>query len=74
MRDLYLTTHSTNKRQTFMPPARFEPTIPASERLQTHSLDRAATATVLSAYGDPKMADLVLISHISRVTAMVHGT
>ena len=26
-----------------MPPAGFEPTIPASERPQTHSLDRAAT-------------------------------
>jgi hypothetical protein len=26
-----------------MPPARFEPTIPASERLQTHALDRADT-------------------------------
>jgi len=28
-----------------MPPAEFEPTIPASERLQTHALDRAATVT-----------------------------
>jgi hypothetical protein len=26
-----------------MPPAEFEPTIPASERPQTHVLDRAAT-------------------------------
>ena len=26
-----------------MPPARFEPTIPASERPQTHTLERAAT-------------------------------
>jgi hypothetical protein len=26
-----------------MPLAEFEPTIPASERLQTHALDRAAT-------------------------------
>jgi hypothetical protein len=41
-RDLYLTTHNTHKRQTSMPPAGFEPTIPASERLQTHVLDRAA--------------------------------
>jgi len=37
-RDLYLTTHSTHKRQTGRPPAGFEPTIPASERPQTHSL------------------------------------
>ena len=28
-----------------MPPAGFEPAIPASERQQTHALDRAATGT-----------------------------
>ena len=44
-RDLYLTTHNTHNRQTSMPPAGFEPTIPASERPQTHTLDRAATGT-----------------------------
>ena len=33
-RDLYLTTHNTDKRQTSMSPAGFEPTIPASERPQ----------------------------------------
>jgi hypothetical protein len=43
-RNLYLTTHNTHKRQTSMPPAEFEPTIPASERPKTHALDRAATA------------------------------
>jgi hypothetical protein len=42
-RDLYLTTHNTHKRQTSMPPVGFEPAIPASERPQTHILDRAAT-------------------------------
>jgi hypothetical protein len=42
-RDLYLTTHNTHKRQTSMPLAGSEPTIPTSERPQTHSLDRAAT-------------------------------
>jgi hypothetical protein len=41
--NLYLTTHNTHKWQTSMPPARFEPAIPASERPQTHALDRAAT-------------------------------
>jgi len=40
---LYLTTHSTHKRQTSMPPAGFNPTIPASQRPQNHSLDLAAT-------------------------------
>jgi hypothetical protein len=28
-----------------MPPAGFEPAIPASERLQTHALDRVAAGT-----------------------------
>jgi hypothetical protein len=42
-RDLYLTTHNTHKRQTSMPPVRFEPTILVSERPKTHVLDRTAT-------------------------------
>jgi hypothetical protein len=42
-RDVYLTTHNTHDRQTSMPPAVLEPTIPGSERPQTHALDRAAT-------------------------------
>jgi hypothetical protein len=42
-RDLYLTTQNTHKRQTSMPLAEFEPTIPASKRPQTHALGRAAT-------------------------------
>jgi len=36
---LYLTTHNIHKRQTSMPPAGFEPALPASER----PLTRAAT-------------------------------
>jgi hypothetical protein len=43
LRDLYLTKHNTHKRQTSIPPAEFEPAIPASERPQTHALDRATT-------------------------------
>ena len=41
-RDLYLTTHNTHKRQTSMPPAGFEPVIPASLRPHGH-LDRLTT-------------------------------
>ena len=37
------TSDNTHKRQTSMPPAEFEPTIPENERPQTHVLDRAAT-------------------------------
>ena len=44
-RDLYLTTHNTNNRQTSMPAVGFEPTILAGERPQTYTLDRAATGT-----------------------------
>ena len=42
-RDLYLTTHNIHKKQISMPSAGFEPTIPASERPQTGTLDHAAT-------------------------------
>jgi hypothetical protein len=53
-RDLYLTTNNTHKRQTSMPPAGLEPTIPASERPQTHALDRAATGTCSFIITSPK--------------------
>ena len=36
--NLYLTNHNTHKRQTSMLPARFEPTIPASEQPQIHAI------------------------------------
>jgi hypothetical protein len=42
-KDLYLTKHNTHKRHTCMPPAGFEPAVPASRRPQTDALDRAAT-------------------------------
>ena len=42
-RDLYMTTHNTHKTETSMMSAGFEPATPASERPQTHALDRAAT-------------------------------
>lgn len=42
-RDLYLTKHNTQEIQNWMPPAVFEPTVPASELPQTHTLDRAST-------------------------------
>jgi hypothetical protein len=45
-RDLYLTSHNTHKRQTYMPPVGFEPTILVSERPKTHASDRTATGIV----------------------------
>jgi hypothetical protein len=42
-RDFYFKKYSTPMRQTSMPPAELEPTIPASERPQIHALHRAVT-------------------------------
>jgi len=42
-RVFYLITHNTHNGQTSMSPAGFEPSIPASERPQTHALDHAST-------------------------------
>jgi len=42
-RGLYLKTNYIYKRQTSVPLVGFELVIPASERLQTHVLDRAST-------------------------------
>ena len=42
-RDLYLAAHYTHNRETSRFSAGFEPTILASERPQTHALDRAVT-------------------------------
>jgi len=40
---IYLTSHNTHNSQTSMPTTGFEPVIPASERPQTHALDRASS-------------------------------
>jgi len=44
-RDLNLTKHNSNNRQTYTPPAGFAPTTSAGERPQTYALYRAATGT-----------------------------
>ena len=44
-RDLYLTTHNTCNRETFMPPEGFEPTNPANQWPQNEASDRAAIGT-----------------------------
>jgi len=41
--DTTYTTHNQHKRRTFTSSAGFEPANPASERLQTYTLDRLAT-------------------------------
>jgi len=47
-RSIYLATLISNNRQTSMPPARFEPAIPASERTQSQTLGFAATVKLAS--------------------------
>jgi len=42
-RGLYLQIKNPPKRQASMPPAVFEHKFPASEKSQTHALDRAGT-------------------------------
>jgi hypothetical protein len=49
-RNLYLTTHNTQNRQTSLSSAGFEPSIPASERPQTHISDGAGTGTIPHEY------------------------
>jgi len=46
-RDLYLKKHNPHKLHTSLPLSGFEITIPASERPQTHTLDRTATRLTL---------------------------
>jgi len=46
-RDVYLTTHTSHKRETSTPPAGFKPTILESQQLNTQALNRAATETAL---------------------------
>jgi hypothetical protein len=44
-RDLYMTTHNTHKRQTFVPPLGFKPTNSAGGWPHTYALDWVATGT-----------------------------
>jgi hypothetical protein len=48
-----------------MPTARFEPVIPAGERLQTHALDRSATGIGLFSRYSELFADSVAVSNFN---------
>jgi hypothetical protein len=56
-RDLYLTTQTLYKRQTSMSLVGFEPTIPASARPQTYTLDRAATGIGIIIDSGPNLSN-----------------
>jgi hypothetical protein len=47
-RELCLTTNNTHNRQTFMPPAGFEPAISGSDQPQTYAFDSAARSIDIS--------------------------
>jgi hypothetical protein len=78
-RDLYLTRHNTHKRQTSIPLSRFEPAVPASDRPQTHALDRAATEIgsrkgyyIQFVYSYPAKLDLrLLLTNYVQLTSYV---
>ena len=61
-RNFYLKTHNTHNRQTSISPVGFEPTIPSSERPQTHALDRAATGTGMRTSAPPQKKKLKYLS------------
>jgi hypothetical protein len=48
--DLYLTSHTTHKRELSMSPAGIEPAIPASERPQTQTLESSTTGIGILEY------------------------
>ena len=66
-RDLYLTKHNTNNRQTSMPPVGFEPTISAGERPQTYALDRVATPPVQLYYKNSTSHHLLRIINVGGI-------
>jgi hypothetical protein len=64
-RDLYLTTRNTHNRQTSMPPVGFETTIPAGERPQTYTLDRAVTGTSKTYWTSETVLKLIQLVKVS---------
>jgi hypothetical protein len=50
LKDLSMTKHNTQRDKTSMPPAAFEPALPASKRLHFHDLDRSPTRIGLVSY------------------------
>jgi hypothetical protein len=61
-------TQQSQERETSMIPAGFEPTIPASERTQTHALDSADIGI-----GDMNSIRLSKFSHLHPKPALRHG-
>ena len=71
-RDLYLTTHNTHERQTFMPSAGFEPSIPASNWPQILAVDRLTTWMVHLSRSDGGKSSLqnILVFYETEVSSV----
>ena len=52
-----------------MPPAGFEPAIPVDERLQTHALDRSATA--IGTYASVYLTNILKLHCVNRKVFLV---
>jgi hypothetical protein len=66
LRDPYLITHNTQKRQASITPAGFEIIIPASERPWTLALDRSVTGiTIQSQYNIKKRKLCIIDVHLN---------
>jgi len=72
---LYLTTHNTRKRQTSMPPAAFNSTIPASQWPQIHTLEHVTTGIgrqyALTCNEDVKVKRSTHFSSINYICIMI---
>jgi hypothetical protein len=62
--NLYMTGHNIQKRQISIPPERFEPTIPVSDRPQASVLHRAATGIGLQITFSAQYLSLFIISFL----------
>ena len=56
-----------------MPPAGFEPAIPADERLQTHALDRSATGIGMKVFYNPKYTDALITLIMTACSFCAHA-
>jgi hypothetical protein len=66
-----LITHNTHKRQTSIPLAGFEPSIPASERPQNNALVHAATGTCSQSLSSAELVQSAHSYSFSVVTVVI---
>jgi hypothetical protein len=62
--DLYMTTHNTHNRRTYMSSVGFEPTISAGDRPQAYALDRTATTRAATTHTGIKSQNRSRLLHL----------